>query len=251
MKLRLLVVAAVLAAAGAQHAQAAPRGLTIEDLATMERVGSPALSPDASKVVYTVRSTNLEKNRGKTQLWMIDLRAAKPAPQRLTQADASSTDPQWSPNGDAIYFLSGRSGSNQVWRLPLGGGEAVRVTDFPLDVENFRLSPKGDRLAFSLAVFRDCPDLACTSKRVEERAKGKATGKVYDRLFVRHWDTWNDGRNGVLYSAAIGADGKAGAPVSLSGSLDADVPSKPFGDQAEYQFSPDGKTIVFNARIAG
>ncbi len=251
MKLRLLVVAAVLAAAGAQHAQAAPRGLTIEDLATMERVGSPALSPDASKVVYTVRSTNLEKNRGNTQLWMIDLRAAKPSPQRLTQADASSSDPQWSPNGDAIYFLSGRSGSNQVWRLPLGGGEAMRVTDFPLDVENFRLSPKGDRLAFSLAVFRDCPDLACTSKRVEEQAKGKATGKVYDRLFARHWDTWNDGRNGVLYSAAIGADGKAGAPVSLSGSLDADVPSKPFGDQAEYQFSPDGKTIVFNARIAG
>jgi dipeptidyl aminopeptidase/acylaminoacyl peptidase len=251
MKLRLLVVAAALVASGAQHAQTAPRGLTIEDLATMERVGSPVLSPDASKVVYTVRSTNLEKNRGNTQLWMIDLRAAKPAPQRLTQADASSTDPEWSPKGDAIYFLSARSGSNQVWRLPLGGGEAVRVTDFPLDVDNFRLSPTGDRLAFSMAVFRDCADLACTKKRVDEQAKNKATGKVYDRLFVRHWDTWKDGRNAVLYSAAIGADGKAANPVSLSGSLDGDVPSKPFGDHEEYQFSPDGKTVVFNARIAG
>jgi dipeptidyl aminopeptidase/acylaminoacyl peptidase len=251
MKLRLLVVAAALAASGVQHAQAAPRGLTVEDLATMERVGSPALSPDAAKVVYTVRSTNMDKNRGNTQLWMIDLRAAKPVAQRLTQADASSTDPEWSPSGDAIYFLSARSGSNQVWRLPLGGGEAVRVSDFPLDVDNFRLSPKGDRIAFSMAVFRDCADLACSKKRMDEQAKNKASGKVYDRLFVRHWDMWNDGRNAVLYSAAIGADGKAAHPVSLSGTLDGDVPSKPFGDHEEYQFSPDGKTIVFNARIAG
>jgi Tol biopolymer transport system component len=75
----------------------------------MERVGSPVLSPDATRVVYTVRATNMDKNRGNTQLWMLDLRAPKAAPVRLTQADASSTDPEWSPNGDAVYFLSARS----------------------------------------------------------------------------------------------------------------------------------------------
>src|SRR5450830_769894 len=114
MTLRLLVICAALAAA--TSANAAPRGLTVEDLASMDRVGSPALSPDAARVVYTVRSTNLDKNRGNTQLWMIDLRAAKPVPVRLTQSDASSTDPEWSPSGDAIYFLSARGGSSQVWR---------------------------------------------------------------------------------------------------------------------------------------
>jgi Tol biopolymer transport system component len=41
------------------------------------------------------------------------------------------------------------------------------------------------------------------------------------------------------------------APVSLSGSLDGDVPSKPFGDREEFRFSPDGKTVVFSVRIAG
>ena len=252
MKLRLLVLAAALAASGAQHAQAAPRGFTVEDLVKMERVGSPLLSPDASKVVYTVRSTNMDKNRGNTQLWMLDLRAAKPAPVRLTQADASSSDPAWSPAGDAVYFLSARSGSNQVWRLPLSGGEAARVTDLPVDVENYRLSPQGDRLAMSLAVFRDCADLACSKARVEAQAKNKATGKVYDRLFVRHWDTWKDGRNNVLFTAPIDAAGKvSAAPVSLSGGIDGDVPSKPFGDHEEYQFSPDGKTVVFSARVAG
>jgi hypothetical protein len=44
-------------------AYAAPRGFTVEDMVNMERVGSPVLSPDATRVVYTVRATDLGKNR--------------------------------------------------------------------------------------------------------------------------------------------------------------------------------------------
>ena len=247
--LRMFVTGALALAAGS--ALAAPRGFTVEDLVRMERVGSPALSPDATRVVYTVRSTNMEKNRGNTQLWLLDLRKPSAAPLRLAPGEASNTDPEWSASGDAVYFLSSRSGSSQVWRQPVAGGEAARVTDLPLDVDNFRVSPTGDRIALSLAVFRDCPDLACTRARLDDRAKDKASGKLYDRLFVRHWDTWADGRNAVLYSAPLDAAGKAGAAaVSLSGSLDGDVPSKPFGDREEYRFSPDGKSIVFSVRLA-
>jgi len=249
MKLRLLMLGAAVAASSAL---AAPRGLTVEDLVSLERVGSPAVSPDARHVVYTVRRTDLGKNRGHTSLWIADVNGANAAPKALTNHDSSSTDPEWSPSGDAVYFLSSRSGSSQVWRQPVDGGEPVQVTNLPLDVDNFRVSPTGERIAFSLAVFRDCPDLACTKERLDAKAKTKASGQVYDRLFVRHWDTWADGRNAVLFSAPIEANGRVGsAPVSLSGSLDGDVPSKPFGDREEYRFSPDGKTIVFSARIAG
>jgi dipeptidyl aminopeptidase/acylaminoacyl peptidase len=248
MRFPLLLLGTAIAAS----ATAAPRGFTVEDLVKMERVGNPVLSPDASRVVYTVRTTDLDKNRGNTQLYLLDLRNPKAAPLRLTQAAASSTDPEWSPKGDAIYFLSGRSGSSQVWRLPLAGGEAAKVTDLPLDVDSFRLSPQGDRLLFSMAVYRDCADLACSKQRLDDKAKEKASGKVYDKLFVRHWDTWADGRNNVLYSAPIDASGKVSTqPVSLSGSLDGDAPSKPFGDNGEYRFSPDGKTVAFSIRIAG
>ena len=249
MKLRLLMLGMALVASGVI---AAPRGFTVEDMVSMERVGSPAVSPDATRVVYTVRETDLGKNRGHTDLWMVDLRAAKPVPQRLTSNTASSSDPEWSASGDAVYFLSSRSGSSQVWRLPINGGEATRVTDLALDVDNFRLAPHGDRIALSMAVFRDCPDVACTRARVDKTEQDKTKGKVYDRLFVRHWDTWADGRNAVLFSAPLDSSGRvSAAPTSLSGSLDGDVPSKPFGDREEYRFSPDGKTIVFSVRIAG
>ncbi len=247
MKLRLLALAATLAATGAT---AAPRGFTVEDLVSMERVSSPVVSPDGTRVVYTVRTTDLAKNRGHTELWMVDLRAANAAPVRLTNHSASSGDPEWSPSGDAIYFLSARSGSSQIWRLPLGGGEASMVTSSPIDIDNFRLSPRGDRVLMSMSVYRDCADLACTKSRDDEKGKNKASGRVYDHLFVRHWDTWADGKNSVLYSAPIDARGRVSAqPVNLSGSLEGDVPSKPFGDHDEYRFSPDGKTVLFSARV--
>ncbi len=246
MKYRLL---AALAAMCWSSAQADVRGLQIEDLVRMERVGAPLLSPDGKKVLYTVRVTDMEKNRGITNLWMQDLN--KPGKeQQLTTTEAS--DAEWSPNGDAVYFLSSRSGSSQIWRLPLQGGEAQQVTDLPLDVDNFRLSPKGDRILFSLAVFHDCKVLQCTTDKLAAQKQQKTTGRIYERLFVRHWDVWADGRRATLFSAAIGSDGKVrGEPVPLSLTLDGDVPSRPDGDHEEYQFSPDGKTVVFAARIAG
>jgi dipeptidyl aminopeptidase/acylaminoacyl peptidase len=259
MKVRTLALAAAVAATFATtavtmatEAMAAPRGFTVEDLVSMERIGTPAVSPDGSRVVYTVRSTDMAKNKGHTDLYLVDLRAANAKPQRLTSDATSSTDPEWSASGDAIYFLSARSGSSQVWRVSPEGGEPVQVTNLPVDVDAYRVSPTGERIAIGLSVFRDCADLACTKAKADAKEKDKATGQVYDRLFVRHWDTWADGRNAVLYSAPLDANGRvSAAPVSLSGSLDGDVPSKPFGDREEFRFSPDGKTVVFSVRIAG
>ncbi|WP_426109840.1 prolyl oligopeptidase family serine peptidase [Massilia sp. PWRC2] len=247
MKLRSVVLAAALAAS-IPMAVAAPRGFTVDDLVRMERVGSPVLSPDGSRVVYTVRSTDMENNRARSQLWLLDLSTAGAVPVQLSSGNTSRSDPAWSAAGDAIYFLA----DAQVWRMPASGGSAVKVTALPVEVDNFRLSPGGERIAFSAAVYRDCPDLACSAKRADEQVKLKTSGKVYDRLFVRHWDTWNDHRNNVLFSAPLdGAGLLSGAPVALSNSLDGDVPSKPFGDADEYHFSPDGQNIVFAARIAG
>jgi dipeptidyl aminopeptidase/acylaminoacyl peptidase len=259
MRLRLFALAAALTVGtmtAPVGAMAATRGFTVDDLVTMERVGAPAVSPDGNRVVYTVRSTDMAKNKGHTDLYLVDLRNAAAAPRRLTADTASSTEPAWSASGDAVYFLSARSGTSQVWRVAVAAdgqpGDAVRVTDLPLDVDTFRVAPTGDRILFSLAVFRDCPDLACTKSRLDAREKDKASGKLYSRLFVRHWDTWADGRNAVLFSAPLEAGGsRAGAPVNLSGTLDGDVPSKPFGDREEFDFSPDGKTVVFSVRIAG
>jgi dipeptidyl aminopeptidase/acylaminoacyl peptidase len=231
---------------------AAPRGFGPDDLVRLDRIDTPVLSPDQTRVVYSVRATDMDKNRGHTELWMVDLRTPDALPQQLTRSSANSTNPRWSPRGDALYFLSNRTGSTQVWRLALAGGEPMAVTDFPVDVGTFRIAPGGDRLAVTLAVFLDCPDLACTKERLAARAANPATGRLYDHLLERHWDAWSDGRRSVLYSVPLGPDGHiASAAVSLSGTLDGDVPDPPFGDEASYRFSPDGKTVAFSVKAVG
>ena len=61
-----------------------------------------------------------------------------------------------------MYFISSKSGSDQVWRQSVAGGAATQVTNYPLDVGSYKLSPDGKSLALSFDVFADCKDLACT-----------------------------------------------------------------------------------------
>ncbi|MGQ0429106.1 MAG: prolyl oligopeptidase family serine peptidase [Gammaproteobacteria bacterium] len=244
------VLAAAAMAAVIVPAAALPRGFTAQDLASLDRASEPRLSPDGKLIAFTLRQTDFAADRGRSDLWLVE--AAGGTPRRLTANEENDTAPDWAPDGAGIYFLSARSGSAQVWYLPVSGGEATQVTRLPVEVAGFRVSPAGDGLALALEVFPDCGDLDCTRQRLEEQKSSKAHGRAHDRLFVRHWDKWKDGRVSQLFSAPLGPDRTVtGALVSLTGSLDADVPSKPFGGRADYAFSPDGRALVFSARIKG
>ncbi len=229
-----------------------PRAFTPTDLNTLARVSDPQISPNGRYVVYTQRDTDLDANRGRTDLWLVDLQAGEGAkPRRLTQNSASDTHPRWSVDGANIYFLSSRAGSMQIWRLPMAGGEAVQITDYPLDVATFKFSSGGGRIALAMDVIPDCADLKCTKAKLDAAGASKSSARVYDQLFIRHWDTWRDHTRSNLFVAPVNADGRAGTPVNVSHALDADVPSKPDGGDEEFTFTPDGSHVVFSARVAG
>ncbi len=232
-------------------AQSAPRGLAATDLVSLARVSEIALSPDGRRLVFTLRETDLAADRGRTDLWLQDLGGGG-APRQLTSNEENDGSADWTADGSGVFFLSSRSGSAQVWYLATAGGEAIQVTRLPLDVGSFRASPASDRLVVAMEVFPDCRDLECTKTRLEERKAAKWRGQSYDQLFMRHWDKWKDGRISQLFSIALDGERKPrGEPVPLTATLDADVPSKPFGGRADYNFSPDGTQVVFAARIRG
>ncbi len=242
-------VLSVLAAA-TLAAQSPGKPFTVDDLVRLKRLSDPRTSPDGRHVAFVLSATDMDANRRRTDLWLLDLDAKNATPRRLTQNAANDSNPRWSPDGQSLYFISTRSGSAQVWRLQLAGGEATQVTDYPRDVGSLEVAPRGSRIAVSVEVFVDCASLQCTKERFDAREKQKSTGRTYDRLFIRHWDTWSDGTRSHLFVAAVGPDGRAGTPVDVSKGLDADIPSKPFGGDEEYTFSPDGTSMVFAARIA-
>ena len=225
------------------------RPFDVDDLVRLARVSDPQLSPDGRLVAYALRETDMTGDRGINGLWLVPANGGA-QPVRLTAKVSSASSPRWAPDGRELYFLSDRSGSLQVWKLPLEGGEARQVTDYPLPVGVFAVSPRGDQLLVGLSVFLDCEDLECTRRRLDDRSQAKSSGVLYERLFVRHWDTWKDGRRGQLFIAALDEDGNAGAPRLLSRGLDADIPTRPFGGADELAFSPDGEQVVFVARVA-
>lgn len=233
----------ILAAATVSAAE--PKGLDVRDLVAFDRISDPAVSPDGTRVAFTVSSLDSEEMERRTDLWVVGIGGEKA--RRLTQNPASDTSPAWSPDGRWIWFLSSRSGSSQVWKIPVDGGEARPGPSLPLDVGAFRLSPDGTKLAVALEVFPDLATADETKQRLDEKAKEKATGRIYDRLLYRHWDTWKDGRRSHVF--VVPADG--GEAVDVMKGMDADSPSKPFGGAEEFTFAPDGKAIVFTAREAG
>ena len=242
MKQLTILAAAVLCTS----AMAEP--FTAEHLVRLDRVGAPALSPDGSQVVYALRKTDMEANKGRYDLWLT--RVDNGEARRLTHHEANETDPAWSPDGQFVYFLSSRDDTSQVWRMDVAGGEASPVTDLPLDVGTFRLTADGSRLLVSLEVHPDCEDLECTRARDEAAEERTVTGVAYEQLLMRHWDRWLGEKRSRLFSVTLNPDGSAAKDaVALSGKVDAGVPSLTWGGNEEYAISPDGSTLYFTAKL--
>ncbi|MCF7222391.1 alpha/beta hydrolase family protein [Marilutibacter chinensis] len=230
---------------------AAERGFDVRDLASMDRYSSPALSPNGRHIVFARREADLGANKASTGLWIEDLFARDAAPpRRLTPEGWNVNSPAFSPDGRSVYFLSGKSGSSQLYAIDAAGGTPRQLTDFPVDVGGFRISPDGRRVAFNAEAFPDCgSDLACNKARLDKRGESKQSGIVFDRMFVRHWDAWNDGRLNRVFVATLGAAPTTTATL-VGADVIGDVPSKPFGDSGEYTWAPDGNSLVLSARLA-
>ncbi|HVP14189.1 MAG TPA: S9 family peptidase [Terriglobales bacterium] len=246
----LLPLSILLCLAGAAPAATAPSAthpFTVHDMLAMDRIGDPQVSPDGRRIVFVESHTDLEHNRRRSDLWLVG--ADGSGLRALTARASGDNSPRWSSDGRSVWFLSSRSGSSQVWRIPVDGGEAQQVTKLPLDVNAFLPAPGDERLVVAIDVFPGT-SLEQTKKRLdetEEREKTGPTGRLYDRLFIRHWDTWNDGRRSHLFAVPV----KGGAPVDLLRRMDADCPSKPFGGVEEIAFDRDGRTVLFTAKDAG
>ncbi len=236
----LIVCLAALGAAGAA-AQDAPHPFSIHDMLAMERLSDPQVSPDGRWVAFVVRSTDLEANRGRTDIWLtsIDGKTTK----RLTSHEAGDWNPRWCRDG-GLFFLSTRSGSSQVWRIEPTGGEARQITDLPLDINEFRVEPALKKFLVAMEVY---PGLGIdgTVEKDQEKAALQTTGMVYDELMFRHWDTWEDGKRSHLFLLDPGT----GDLVDLMPDLDADVPTRPWGGLEEVAVAPDGGEVLFTAKV--
>ena len=161
--------------------------LTALDLLKVAAVSAPRISPDGTRVAYTVAETKMEKDKewkNVTQVWVVPINGGKA--RQYTRGDKSATAPEWSPDGNMIAFLADREkdGERQVWMMMADGGEAWAVTSHKGGVSGFRFSPDSKQL---LLTATDQP-----GKDEEDRKKVKDDTMVIDHdIKMTHLWLWN------------------------------------------------------------
>jgi dipeptidyl aminopeptidase/acylaminoacyl peptidase len=218
------------AADAADAATAQPRGVTPDDYFAFKSVSDVRLSPDGATTAFVVGSIDQKQNRRYSAIWTVPTDGAR-EPSALTSSVQSSTSPRWSPDGRSIAFLSarpvpgeaaGETPKNQVWVLPLSGGEARRVTHLPNAVMSFEWSPDGARF------------LCISQSGQSDTVKSPSDVRHYRHARYKFNDTgWFDDKRSHVWVV----DAASGSAQQVTSGTD--------WNDTDAQWSPDGRKIAF------
>ena len=195
----------------------APSSWTPELSMEIQTVGSVVPSPDGRRVVWTQTKARMDSEHSEnvTQIWLAGSDGADRV--QLTRSEKSSSNPAWSPDGRWIYFTSTRFGKDDLFRIPVSGGEAEQLTKVKGAVGVFAVSKDGKSVAYTSA--EPDPD--------EEKAvKEKRDMRVLDEK----------PKNAVIYviPAEAGAGGRKPRAVT-----------SPDRHVQQIAWSPDSANIAF------
>jgi len=226
----IAAVLVVLACVAGATAQSGKRGATAEDYLAFETLSDPHFSPDGSTIAFVVTSIDQKQNRRRSEIRAVPSDGSRPAAAMTSQAQ-SSNSPRWSPDGRSLAFLSARPGADaadaatgrtQIWLMPIGGGEARRVTTLQNGVTSFQWSPDGTRF---LVLSRSGPS---------DEAKSPSDVRHYAHSNYKFNDTgWFDDKRSHIWVV----DAASGRATQITSGND--------WNDTDPQWSPDGRRIAF------
>ena len=212
--------------------------LTPEVLMALGSVSSPVVSPDGSKVLYSVAFTSIEQNKSNTELWVMDIDGGNPV--RLTQSPKSEYNAAWIDGGNKIAFLYPENGKMQIFVMNADGTGRQCVSSVEKGIDGFLFSPDGSKVLYisqvkwAKTVTDTYPDL------------DKANCHIVDDLMYKHWDEWVS----TIPHPFIAdfANGRVGEGTDIMEGEPYEAPMKPFGGIESFAWAPDGKSLVYVSR---
>ena len=210
--------------------------MTPEALWAMGRIGGMAVSPDGTKVAYTVSYYSVPQNKSNTEVFVMNADGSDN--QQITHTPKGESNVVWTKDGK-LRFLSSESGSSQIWEMNADGSGRKQLTNYEGDIEGFAFSPDESKVLFVSQI----KTVASTADKYPDLPK--ATGRIITDLMYKHWDEWvttaphpfvADFNNGLENITDI----LEGEPY--------ESPMKPFGGMEQLAWSPDGKQIAYTCR---
>ncbi len=214
------------------------QGLTFDDFIKLNRLSNLKVSEEGGLLAFEVSKAILEKNKFSKQIWIYNIKEENFL--QLTNNDKPSSNPKFSKDGKIVYFLSGRDGIQNVWAININGGEAFKVTNFEIDVEDFYPLSNGDFI-INFSIFKECKeDLNCTKNKLKEMEENPVKAKIIENLYYRVFDEWQDGRVSHLFYY----NKKENKLFDLTKN-ETNVPPKSLGNNIHFSLSPDENFIAY------
>jgi dipeptidyl aminopeptidase/acylaminoacyl peptidase len=207
------------------------RVMTPEIMWKFGRLGTFALSPDGSTVLYTVTDIDLQSEARRTNIFKLPTAGGDQV--QLTRDGGSS--PQWFNNGKSIAFVN----KGNLITMNADGSDQRVVTGIS-EFEIFNISPSGNKIYFTKRVKLD-------QTANEKHNLPKANVRIINDLMYRHWNYWSDFSYSHIFVASFNNSAISEAKDIMEGQR-FESPTAPYFDEGEIAWSPDGKSVAYTIK---
>ncbi|MDQ2977483.1 MAG: S9 family peptidase [Acidobacteriota bacterium] len=215
------------------------RAFAIDDLYRVRNISDIHISPDGKTVIFVLTTSDFPRAKRNSHLWAMDVDGQNV--HQITTSDKSESSPLFSQDGKQVLFISSKDGAANFYLMNSSGGEWRRLTNISTGVSDSVWSADGKWIAFSSDVYPECNGVDACNKRIAERwESGPLKAHLADELLYRHWTAWKDGtRTHTFVANAATGEARDVTPGKY------DAPTFQLGGPTQYDFSPDGKELVY------
>ena len=212
--------------------------MTPEALWAMGRIGGMNVSPDGQKVVYTVAYYSVPLNSSNREVFVMNADGSDN--KQITHTPFSENEATWIKGGTKIAFLSGESGSSQLWEMNPDGTGRRQLSDYDGNIEGFAFSPDEKKVLF----ISEVKTVPSTQDKYPDL--DKATGVIVTDLMYKHWDEWVTTAPHP-FVADFNGD-KVGTPTDLLEGEPYESPMKPFGGIEQLAWNTTSDKVAYTCR---